>query len=284
MFDTHCHLNFKRFKDNVKDVIDRANKAGVTGIIVPGTDLYTSKVSTELADQYKEVYSAVGIHPHHAKSDNVSRVICDIEHLLKHKKVVAVGEVGLDKHTYQNTKYETYQIDDKFVEAQKQLLTEQIKLALEYDKALILHNREAKEDLLPLITQHWDTKLKGRTVFHCCEPDEELLDFAQKHGIFIGVDGDVTYQAEKAEFIKKVPLEMLVVETDSPYLLPEPLRSQKLYPRFAREACFARRARRANEPKNIPIIMQKIADLKGEEIHKIEKIIEENTYRLFQLT
>ena len=291
MFDTHCHLNFKRFKNSIPEVIQRAQAAGVTGIIIPGTDLYTSKVSVELSNQYEGVFSAVGIHPHHAIQYQKSNVptspkvplgvsksqiyklklksnIEELKRLLTHPKVVAVGEVGLDTFQYTNTKYQTYQINAEFIEAQKQLLVEQIKLALEYDKSLILHNREAKEDLLPLLEKHWDKKLEGKTVFHCCEPDIELLEFAQKHGIFIGVDGDVTYGAEKAEFIKKVPLEMLVVETDSPYLLPEPLRTKKEYP---------------NEPKNIPFILQKVVDLKGETIVSVKKIIEENTKTLFQL-
>lgn len=273
MFDTHCHLNFKRFKNNVKDVVDRAKKAGITGIIVPGTDLYTSKVSVELSNQYEGLYSAVGIHPHHVQEFRIknleSRMIEEIkmiEKLLNHPKVVAVGEVGLDTFQYTNTKYQQYTVDKEFIEAQKQLLIEQIKLALEYNKSLILHNREAKTELLPLLEKHWDKKLEGRTVFHCCEPDLELLEFAQKHGIFVGVDGDVTYVKEKAEFVKKAPLEMLVVETDSPYLLPEPLRTKKEYP---------------NEPKNIPIIIEYITQLKGVNIEQLKGTIVQNTNQLF---
>jgi len=286
MFDTHCHLNFKRFKDNIKDVVDRAIKAGVTGIIVPGTDIHTSKVSVELSNQYEGVYSAVGIHPHHVFSvipnlfrDLNKKMLKPVQHdknldvkelekLLIHPKVVAVGEVGLDKFQYTNTKYQTYQINTEFIEAQKQLLVEQIKLALKYDKSLIIHNREAKSDLLPLLEKNWDKKLKGKTVFHCCEPDLELLEFAQKYDIFIGVDGDITYGIEKAEFIKKVPLEMLVVETDSPYLLPEPLRKKKEYP---------------NEPKNIPLVIEAISTLRKCSFEKVERIVSVNALQLFQL-
>lgn len=280
VFDTHCHLNFKRFKDNVKEVIDRAKEAGIIGIIVPGTDLYTSKVSVELSNQYEGIYSAVGIHPHHALEYQKSKVknqkyiskfksdIDELKNLITHPKVVAVGEVGLDKHQYAVTKYQQYTIDEEFLRAQKQLLTKQIQLALEYDKSLILHNREAKEVLLPLLKKNWDEKLKGRTVFHCCEPDPELLEFARNYGIFIGVDGDVTYGGEKSEFIKTVPLEMLVTETDSPYLLPEPLRTKKQYP---------------NEPKHISIILDCISKLKKQPKEKIREIVKNNAKMLFQL-
>jgi len=271
MFDTHCHLNFKRFKNSVSEVIQRAKEAGVQSIVIPGTDVVTSQKAVEIASQYEGVYVAVGIHPHHALQFQMSSFKSEIEKLktlLMHSKVVAIGEVGLDKHEYTQTKYKTYKVDDQFIEAQKQLLIEQIKLALKYDKSLILHNREAKDELLPLLEKCWDKKLEGRTVFHCCEPDMELLEFAQNHGIFIGVDGDVTYLPEKAEFVKKVPLEMLVLETDSPYLLPEPLRMQKLYP---------------NEPKNITVIAEYIAYLKGLKKDQLQQVTYENSKKLFAL-
>ena len=291
MFDTHCHLNFKRFKNSIPEVIQRAQAAGVTGIIIPGTDLYTSKVSVELSNQYEGVFSAVGIHPHHAIQYQKSNVptspkvplgvsksqiyksklksnIEELKRLLTHPKVVAVGEVGLDTFQYTNTKYQTYQINAEFIEAQKQLLVEQIKLALEYDKSLILHNREAKEDLLPLLEKHWDKKLEGKTVFHCCEPDIELLEFAQKHGIFIGVDGDVTYDKTKQEFIKEIPIEMLVVETDSPFILPEPLKSEKKYP---------------NEPAYVQYVVEEVAKLMDSSIEEVSQITMENGRRLFNL-
>ncbi len=114
----------------------------------------------------------------------------------------------------------------------------------------------------------WNDELRYRTVFHCCEPDEELLAYAKEHNFFIGIDGDVTYGGEKAEFAKKIPLEMLVLETDSPFLLPEPLKTQKLYP---------------NTPSNIPLIAQYIADLRGISLSKIAEATTRNAMRLFNL-
>ena len=288
-FDTHCHLNFKAFNKNLPEVIDHAREAGVTAILVPGTDVATSQKGVEIARSQNGVYAAVGIHPHHAYQYQESKVrdqrveikndLGQIEKLLTEKKVVAVGEVGLDYHVYAKTKYEKYAVDEQFRPWQKALFVGQLKLAVKYHKTLILHNREAKADLLPLLVKHWSAELAGRTVFHCCEPDEALLQFAKEKNIFIGVDGDVTYNGRKQEFVKKVPSELLVLETDSPYLLPEPLRSQKAYPcPLTPERSDGRRA---NEPKNIPLIFRFLREKLG--INVAQEQIVENSQKLFDV-
>lgn len=274
MFDTHCHLNFKAFKKNLPEVIDRAKEAGVKYIVIPGTDVKTSKNAVEIAQNHENLYAAVGIHPHHVyklmTSDQLSTEndLKEIEVLLSQPKVVALGEIGIDRHEYENTKYETYSVDERFIELQKELFTKQINLALKHNKSIIFHNREAKADVLKILDDKWNKKLEYRTVFHCCEPDEELLEFAIDHKMFIGVDGDITYYTEKQEFIKKVPLDMLVLETDSPFLLPEPLRSQKKYP---------------NGPQNMPLIAEFIAKLMDISTQELEKQITENAKKLFHL-
>ena len=192
----------------------------------------------------------------------------DIETLLTHPKVVAVGEVGLDKHYYQETKYADYTISQEFIDLQKKLLTAQIQLAIQYKKSLILHNREAKKEFLAVITENWSESLAFKAVFHCGEADQDLLSFAKEHHIFIGVDGDVTYDVKKQEFVKTIPLKLLVLETDSPYLLPEPLRSKKMFP---------------NEPKNIPLIAQCISEITNTSIKRLIEVTTENAKRLFQL-
>jgi len=224
LFDTHCHLNFKAFEGRVEEVVRAARDAGVNNIIVPGTDIETSKRAVEIAERFEGVYAAVGIHPHHvyelflevrhrvfsstsppkggSPKSLTKKQVSTLLYLLKNPKVVAIGEVGIDKHNYQKTKHQDYKVDEAFVELQKIFLIEQIKLAIKYNKSLILHNREAKKDMLGLLESVWDKKLEGRTVFHCCEPDFELLEFAKKHKMFIGVDGDITYYKEKQEFIK----------------------------------------------------------------------------------
>lgn len=275
MFDTHCHLNFKAFKKTLPDVITQAREAGVTHITIPGTDVKTSVRAVEIASENEGIYAAVGIHPHHVydllnpqTTHTVDSDLQEIEALLSHPKVVAVGEVGMDRHLYEATKYESYNIDDRFIELQKDLLRKQIQLAIQYDKSLILHNREAKQDLLPIVHELWDTKLEGRAVFHCCEPDAELLQFAKEHKMFVGVDGDITYREDKQSFVKKIPLEMLVLETDAPFLLPEPLRTEKKYP---------------NQAKNLDIISGFIAGILKTSSEDLGTITQENGRRLFNI-
>jgi len=273
MFDTHCHLNFKAFKKKLDQVIKRAEKAGVKKIVVPGTNLKTSKKAVELAEKHPFLYPAVGIHPHHVyqiknKELRIKKLIKEIEGLLDHKKVVAVGEIGLDYHIYTNTKYENYQLDNDFKNQQKDLLKKQIKLAIKYNKSLIIHNREAVDDILLILEKNLNKKLLGKTVFHCCEPNNRLLDFAVKNHVYIGVDGDITYNKKKQQFIKKVPLDLLVIETDSPFLLPEPLKSQKKYP---------------NEPSNLSVIAGFVSKILKVSNKKFVSVTKKNSLKLFNI-
>jgi TatD DNase family protein len=291
MFDTHCHLNFKAFDDRIDEVINRANRSGVDSIIIPGTDVEMSEKAVKIAEKNQGIYAAVGIHPHHVfefinaqisvfstaspqrgprrlsqkqkSSLFLNQELKKIKNLLNNKKVIAVGEVGIDRHIYQKTKYPDYKVEEEFISIQKIFLKEQIGLAIKHDKSLILHSREAREDTLGVLREIWDKKLEGRTVFHCCEPDKILLKFAQEHKVFIGVDGDIFYKKDKQEFIKTTPLEMLVLETDSPFLSPD--------------------KKSLNEPKNILLIAGFIAKLKNISIEKITKVTTENARRLFKL-
>ena len=291
MFDTHCHLNFKAFDGRIEEVINDAKKVGVGTIVVPGTDVLTSQKAVGIAEKYEGVYAAVGIHPHHVmkyqkdseskflshtsqkrknfSSSSFEQDIIDIEKLLIHPKVVAVGEIGIDKHNYQKTKHENYQINQEFIDLQKKVFVEQIKLAHKYKKVLIIHNREAKKEVLEILLKISNFKFQINAVFHCCEPDKDLLDFAIDHKMFIGVDGDITYRKDKQEFIKNIPLEMLVLETDSPFLIPE-LSGSRSWTRY-------------NEPKNIPIIADFIAQLLHCSIDGLEKQTTENAKRLFKI-
>ena len=275
MFDTHCHLNFKRFKKNTDEVIKASQQAGVRYFVVPGTDIKTSKKAVDIAKRYKDIYAAVGIHPHHVyrlrskgQEDDIEPLIKRLEGLLANPEVVAIGEVGVDTHIYAETVYKTYRVDNVFIKLQEEILRKQIKLAIQYNKSLILHNREAADNLISVLNKSWDRPLAFRTVFHCCEPDEKLLEFAKQNNIFIGVDGDITYNKEKQAFIKEVPLNLLVLETDSPFILPEPLRSQRAYP---------------NTPANLGIIAKYVAEVKNKDINYIIKQTTKNGLRLFSL-
>jgi len=307
LFDTHCHLNFEAFNGRVERVISEAKKVGVNQIVIPGTDFETSKKAIKIAEKYEgiyEIYSESSIpkffigkqqteknlisslskiqkqkslHNLNIKKFSFASDLDKIKNLLKNKKVVAIGEVGIDRHIYQKTKYPDYKIEEEFVDLQKKFFLEQVKLAYKYKKALIIHNREAKKEVLDILTTNYQLLTTHSAVFHCCEPDPELLEFAKKHRMFIGVDGDVTYwdkklygfALSKQEFIKQVPLEMLVLETDSPFLTPkiDMKRSHHSY----------------NEPKNIKIIAEFIAELKNVSVEKVAKITTENAKKLFNI-
>ena len=288
LIDTHCHLNFKAFQGREEAVIERANQAGVKMFIVPGTDLVTSESAVKQSQQYQQIFATVGLHPHHvyqyhqvkSAKQQLMQDLQKIKLLLNNSSVVGIGEVGIDKYYYRDTKYSYYVVDDNFVALQKQALVEQLKLALEYDRALVLHNRQGIEELLPLLEQHWDQKLSDRTVFHCCEADERLLDFAIKHRIYLGIDGDLSWSRKKQRFIANVPLNQLVLETDSPYLKP------KLNNNWPKEVEYPKGLadEEYNEPKSIAIIRDLVACFKQTEPNEIEKHTTQNAIKLFQLT
>jgi TatD DNase family protein len=274
LFDTHCHLNFQVFDKNWKQVIAQAKQEGVSFFLIPGTDFDTSKKAVLIAKEEKNAWAAVGIHPHHVFSllyeeeksnpdvanEQLNHLIAAIENFLKHEKVVAVGEVGLDRHYYQKTKYQNYRISEEFISLQKDVFIKKVELAIKHKKTLVIHNREAKNDLLPILTEFQSSLAKIPVVFHCCEADLDLLEFAKKNHIFIGVDGDVCYSQKKQEFVKAVPLELLVLETDAPFLSPE-----RKFP---------------NHPKNLKIIAQKVAKIKGIEEEELQRKVGENSRRL----
>ena len=277
MFDTHCHLNFSAFDGILEKVISEAKNEGVEKFVVPGTDVETSKKAVEIAKKYEEIFAVVGIHPHHVKEIQNSKIktqnynlkleIKEIEKLLTHSKVVAIGEIGLDRHIYKKTKYKDYKIDEEFIALQKKVFLAQLDLAKKYKKAVIIHNREAKDDLLKILNTCY-LLLDTPMVFHCCEPDFDLLNFAKKNHIYIGVDGDVTYDPKKQAFVKEIPLSLLVLETDSPFLTPAPLLNDQ-------------KTKFPNNPKNLILVAQKVAEIKGEKVEKIIKLTKENGKRLF---
>lgn len=285
LFDTHCHLNFSAFVGQVDETIKRAREAGVNYIMVPGTDVKTSQKAVEVAQNYDNIYAAVGIHPHHiyrylanshhelvypvrgsGSTIEIPKLIRDdiqtIEKLLTHKKVLAIGEVGMDRHIYKKTKYQDYTIERQFIDLQKEVLKEQIRLAIKYKKSLIFHNREAKKDFLEAISEFVEA-LSSKAVFHCCEPDPELLGFARSHRFFIGVDGDIAYREDKQEFIKKVPLDLLVLETDAPFLSPD-----RKFP---------------NEPARISFIAGFIANILKMSEEDLAKVTTGNAKKLFNI-
>lgn len=280
LIDTHCHLNFKAFKKDLNEVIKRAKDAGVEKIIVVGSDLKSSRKAVKLAQKYDSLYASVGIHPHHVTSLNK-----DINHsqkklteiltiLAKNKKVVAIGETGLDYHTYQKSKYGPI---DNNKSLQKTFFDLHLNLAKKIDLPLIIHCRKAHDDLLEILGLGARV-LKQKGVLHCFEGDKNHLKKALNLGFYIGFNGMVTYPERKKlkNLVKITPIERILLETDSPFLTPEPLRGtrKKLAP-----LVFLAGAR--NEPKNLKIVAEKISEIKNISFREISKKTTDNSYSLF---
>ena len=252
IFDTHCHLNSEELYNNIDEVIASAKVVGVDKFLVVGWDIKSSYLAIELANKYPEIYAAIGVHP--TDIDGVTDE--DFDKLMTHvndPKVVAIGEIGLDYHWIK---------DPEQREKQKQWFIKQINAANLYKKPISIHNREAFGDCLAILKEH--KPLYGG-VMHCYSGSVELLKDVLDLGLYIGLDGPLTFTNAKTpkEVCEVVPLDRLVVETDSPYLAPHPLRGT------------------VNEPKNIALVIDEIARLKEESKKHIIDVLYKNSCRLF---
>lgn len=298
LIDTHCHLNFKVFRPRVGAVVERARAAGVEQMVVVGTNLKTSARAVKLAGEYEEIWATMGVHPHHVweylvKAQQQSRVTGEeveqlldvvleevrlkLEEIIDQPKVVAIGEIGLDYHFYEQTQYKNKQVTEVYKSWQKAFLGMQAKLSLEHDKAIVIHNREAVSDLLEWLDLKQAIVANTRVALHCCEADERLLNWVlagEKR--WLGVDGDVTFDQKKREFIAQVPIERLVLETDAPYITPEPDRSE-----FAKQKDQVPYYLRVCEPRHVVVIAQAVAEIKGLSVEEIARVTTENAERLF---
>jgi len=250
MVDTHCHLFFDELYFKIDEVIDNAIANGVNYLICPATNLETAKQSIEIAERFENVYAAVGIHPHDTSDFDDNKLI-EIEKLLQHPKVVAVGEIGLDY-------YYDYSPKDK----QHFAFREQIKLAKDHDLPIIIHNRDSSEDLMKIFESEVDGKLIGQ--FHCFDGDLDMARRIVELRSFISFTGNITYpkNEELRKLIKRIELENLLLETDSPFMSPVPFRGKR------------------NSPANLKYIAEKIA-----EVHelRIEDVIQSTNYSAFKV-
>lgn len=258
--DTHCHLNLNTFQDDLDAVIDRARESGVQRILIPGIDLPTSRLAVDLAERYAPLYAAVGVHPSDALSWD-EHSLSQLRELAQSRKVVAIGEIGLD-----------YYRDHAPRELQRQVLLQQLELAGQVELPVSIHNRDSFTDLWELISG-WQADLArsgskwagSPGVFHSF--DGLLAEAKQviEHGFFLGVSGPLTFTNAKArqESFAQLPLANLLVETDAPYLTPHPHRGKR------------------NEPSYIPLIVNKIADLHQIEYDKVAQETSANAARLF---
>ncbi len=248
-FDTHIHLNSEKYEDDFDEVFEKMLKSNVKYFVCPGYDLKSSEKAVELAEKHSEVFALVGIHPSEASKYD-EKELEEIEELAKHKKVVGIGEIGLDYYWTKENK-----------EEQKELLIKQIKLANKLDLPIALHIREATIDILSIL-EEYDEKRKG--IFHCVPLNEHLIKEGLKLGYYISFSGNITFQnAKPVDSIKLVPLDKILVETDGPYLTPHPHRGKR------------------NSSKYLKYIVEKIAEVKEIDKEELKEILMINSKKIY---
>jgi TatD DNase family protein len=254
IIDSHVHLNDEELFPKIEEIIDRAKAANVKAFICVGYDKESSELAIDIANMYEEVYAAIGIHPSEAKHYKDSDLIW-LKENLNHKKVVALGEIGLD-----------YYWDKSTEEKQKNLFIEQMKLANEFKLPIIVHMRDAINDTYEMIKNYKDKSLSG--VMHCYSGSWEYVNKFIDLNLYISLAGPVTFKNAKTpkEIAEKINLNRLLVETDAPYLAPMPHRGK------------------TNESKNLKYIVKEIATIRGISVEEVEKKTSENTIKLFNLS
>lgn len=230
--DTHAHLNFHAFSKDSTKVIQRAHDRDIGAIIIPGANLDSSQKAIDISEKFPQCFAAIGIHPHHfsqLQQKGREFVSEKLTSLSQSNRVVAMGEIGLDSHVYQN--YPPLSKEDKKI--QIDLFELQIEIAKKRSLPVIIHNREAQEEILSFLRSHSiSSEVSG--VFHCFEGDKSFLRAILNAGFYIGFDGNCTYKANQnlRDLIKMTPLDRLLLETDSPFLTPEPHRGERNEPAF----------------------------------------------------
>ncbi|EEG76593.1 TatD family hydrolase [Dethiobacter alkaliphilus] len=251
LIDTHAHLNDKRFSDDLPSVLERAKAAGVEIIINVGYDLASSENSLKFSDRFPQMYAAVGIHPHEA-AQTPKGSLEGLRRLAVENKVVALGEMGLD-----------YYYDHSPRPVQQEMFRRQIRLALELDLPVIVHDRDAHHDVLTILRE--EGAVKG--VMHCFSGDVAFARQCLDLGFYLSLAGPVTFKNAKdlAAVAREVPLERLLLETDAPYLAPVPYRGKR------------------NEPAHVAVVAQKVAEIRETDVASIARQTTENAKRLFNL-
>jgi len=251
--DSHAHLDDERFDEDREELIDSLQENGIEAVLNPGADLKTSRAAVALADKYPFIYAAVGCHPHDSKfmDDDTMNIFRE---LAKNKKVLGIGEIGLD-----------YYYDNSDRETQKIWFREQIRLAKELDLPYIVHDRDAHEDIIRIMKEEHHSGTRG--ILHCYSGSVEMAREFMKLGFYISLGGPVTFKKAKTPRMvaKEVPMEKLLIETDCPYLAPEPFRGKR------------------NDPKLVKYVAEEIAGIREVTVSEIAEKTKENFKRLFNL-
>lgn len=253
LFDTHAHLDFPRFDKDRDEVIKRAQNKGVKTIVNIGSNMTTSRNSVELSRRYENIYSAIGIHPHDADTFNLN-ASKKLNKLADNDKVVAIGEIGLDFH-----------YDNSPREKQKQSFRAQLRLAKKLDLPVVIHTRDADKETLNILKDEKAKDIGG--IMHCFASDKKMAKEILDLGFYIAFGGLITFKnlRDLREVVKEVPKDRLLIETDSPYLTPEPHRGKR------------------NEPAYVKFVAEKIAEIKGISVEEVAKVTTENAKKAYNL-
>ncbi len=257
LIDTHVHLYLEAFETDRDDVVTRARAAGVVSMILPAIDVASVYQALRLCDRYPGVYAMAALHPSETRQATEAD-FDEIARLCEDPRVVAVGESGLD-----------YYWDRSFVDQQQAFFRRHIRLAIEKDLPLILHNREASEDLVRILQEEraasaHPERLRG--IFHCFTGPAWVAEAAAELGFLLGIGGILTFKKSGlAELVRTLPLEQMVLETDAPFLAPVPQRGKR------------------NEPAYVRYVAEKLAELKGVSLEEVARITTANARRIFRL-
>ena len=223
LIDTHCHLTFEPLAGDVEEVVERSRAAGVNAWITVGTDPQHNRKAVELAGRFDNMYAAVGIHPHDADSVT-AQIITELKELAQDVKVVAIGETGLDFHYPQDGLRHNFSKQP----AQRRVFVQQLKIAQEFNLPVIIHSRDAFDETMDILEQFGSSVKK--VVFHCFSGSPEQANIVLTKGYYISLTGVVTFKnAHKTQQVAKMmPTDRLMLETDCPYMSPEPMRKQKI--------------------------------------------------------
>ena len=251
LFDTHVHLNAEQFTEDLDEVLQRAKEAEVENMVVVGFDRPTITRAMELVEQYDFLYASVGWHPVDA-IDMTDEDLQWIEELSSHPKVVAIGEMGLDYHWDKSPK-----------EIQKEVFRKQIRLAKKVKLPIVIHNREATQDIVEILKEEEAGEVGG--IMHCFSGSAETAKECVEMNFYISLGGPVTFKNAKKpkEVAMEIPMERLLIETDCPYLAPHPNRGKR------------------NEPSYVKLVAEQIAEIKGISYEEVAKKTTENAKKLF---
>lgn len=249
MIDTHSHINFDEYMENFDYLLEEMKQEEIEKVIIPGVEPSTFDEIIQLCTKDEMLYCAIGIHPSEFETynDDVKKRIYE---LCNNKKVVAIGEIGLDYHYCPETK-----------EEQKNILRKQLKIAEELNLPVLIHDREAHQDCFDIVSKYDLSSV----IFHCFSGDKDFALKCVEKGYYIAIGGVVTFKNAKdlKEVATCIPLDKLLLETDAPYLTPVPYRGKR------------------NSPKYLKYIAQEIADLRGISIEEVKEITTQNAKRIF---